>query len=300
MRVSVAQHDVEFVNWGFYDAAPWRNYLHTHSFYEVCYAYAGHGAFRVGGRAQEVGAGALFLARPGDVHEIVSSDDDPLGIYFWAYTLVRGPRAAGGAARAASSALREPDAGRLLEAFAESSEPRVREQPWRVAALLDLLTCEAATPGPGHNDVVAALTTSLVLETARAFQDRLAAPQPAPSGGDGVDASAVRTMVRYLNDNYNRRVSVRDVAAQVHLSARHAARLFRQATGSSVHAYLTRLRLEAAAQRLLERGTSVKEVAHACGYPDVRHFTTAFRRHWGAPPATFRDRNGTTHLGRRS
>jgi AraC family L-rhamnose operon transcriptional activator RhaR len=91
-------------------------------------------------------------------------------------------------------------------------------------------------------------------------------------------------------------VTVRDVAAQVHLSERHASRLFRLATGTTIRSYLQKLRLDIAAQRLVESQLSVKEIAHATGYPDVRHFTTVFKERWAMTPALFRRQNGTRHL----
>jgi AraC-like DNA-binding protein len=59
---------------------------------------------------------------------------------------------------------------------------------------------------------------------------------------------------------------------------------------------LRRLRLELAAQLLLDPAVTVTEVAHACGYSDVRPFSTAFRRHHGRPPTAFRRTGGTSFL----
>ncbi|MQA26313.1 MAG: helix-turn-helix domain-containing protein [Micromonosporaceae bacterium] len=292
VSLDVGGHHAEFVHWGFYEPYPWRNYLHTHSYFEVCYAYSGRGVFRSGDEHHVVEAGALFVARPGDVHEIVSSHDDPLGIQFWSYTLVPEPPRRPGAG--------PPDGGRdLLQAFADPAAPVVSAAAPRVPVLLELLTREASRPGPGFGDVVSALAGTLVVDTARAVLNdhaRLPAHDVAPGGRNRL---AVKTMVRYLHDNYDRPVSVRDVVAQVHLSERHANRLFRRVIGTTIHAYLTRLRLDVAAQRLVEHGLPIKEIAHTCGYPDVRHFTTAFHRQWGAAPGAFRARNGTTQLARR-
>ncbi|REF36442.1 AraC family transcriptional regulator [Thermasporomyces composti] len=295
VAVEVGGHQAEFLSWGFYEPSPWRNYLHTHSFYEICYAYAGRGVFRTGAREYPVEAGAVFVARPGDVHEIVSSDDDPLGIHFWSYTLI--PVRA--AARSGSS---DHDHGRaLLAAFAEPAAPVLSRRSGQVPAILELLCAEAANPGPGVGDVVRNLAGLLVVETARAVvDDQNLTPEPAPEAPTR-DEQMVRTMVRYLRDNYDRPVRVRDVAAQVHVSERHASRLFRVFTGTTIHAFLVRLRLEIAAQRLLARAAkagpvSIAEVARSCGYPDVRHFTTVFRRHWGVTPGAFRSGDGTAHL----
>lgn len=285
IRVDVGGHRAEFLYWGFYRTSPWRNYFHTHSFFEVCYAYAGSGIFRVGADEHPVKSGTLFVARPGDLHEIEPAADDPLGICFWSYTLLPDRARHGG------------DAGRqLLQAFSAPGAPAVSTSAGPVAVVLEQLTREAALPGAASDEIVATLAQSLLLETARAVVPDL--PRGARNRALSREQLIVRTMTQYLQDNQDRAVSVRDVAAQVHLSERHANRLFRAATGTTIHAYLTQIRLEAAAQRLLERGTSIKEIAHSCGYSDVRHFTTAFRQRWGRAPAAFRATNGTTHLTR--
>jgi AraC-like DNA-binding protein len=348
--VDVADHRAEFLYWGFYEPRPWRNFLHTHSFFEICYAYSGRGTFRTGEREYTVDSGTLFVARPGDVHEIISSTDDPLCVHFWSYTLIpasirtqrnirphgdpvlgtestdpasavaaqgsvssghgsgssghgSGTTAPGsGATTTSSHGEGMTDHGRrLLETFASPATPVLSTAATRVPALLDILAREAAQPGPAFHEVVNRLAGMLVIETARAVVDD---PTLAPSPEAALparDEQVARTMVRYLQDNYDRPVAVRDVAAQVHLSERHAGRVFRSFTGTTVHGFLVRLRLEIAAQRLLERtaqksSRSITEIARSCGYPDVRHFTTVFRRHWGVTPGIFRSGNGTAHI----
>lgn len=289
--VDVAGHRAEFLYWGFYEPRPWRNYLHTHSFFEICYAYTGRGVFRTGAREYPVDAGTLFVARPGDVHEIVSSDDDPLCVHFWSYTLVPTP-----------ARRRDQAPGReLLDLFAAPGAPVVSRTAGPIPVVLDLLAGEAAAPGPAYGEVLSGLAGVLVVDTARAVVgDPWPRLRPDPASGRREEQAAAR-MVRYLQDNFDRAVAVRDVAAQVHLSERHVSRLFRAFTGTTIHAFLVRHRLEIAAQRLLERSAgepaSLAEIARACGYPDVRHFTTAFRRHWGVPPGVFRGGSGTAHLG---
>lgn len=280
--VSVDGHRADFVHWGFYERWPWRNYSHVHSFFEVCYAYAGEGCFRLGDEEHQISDGMLFVARPGDVHEIVSSTTDPLGIWFWAFTLIPG----------------RDGGGELLKAFGSPSTPAVSTAAGQIPDILELLATEAARPRPGCQEVVTALAGTLLVGTARAVVDDTELAPEWPGRPGKLAEQAVRTMRRYVQDNYDRPVSVRDVVAQVHLSERHANRLFRQFTGTSIHAYLTRYRLELAAQRLVEPDLSIKEVARACGYPDVRHFTTAFRRQWGFTPGSARARKGTTQLTR--
>ncbi|MFD4894900.1 AraC family transcriptional regulator [Kitasatospora sp. NPDC058397] len=291
LGTTLAGRRVEFVDWGFYPPEPWRNYWHSHSYFEFCYAYAGRGTFRIGALEHPVGAGELFLARPGEVHEITTDARDPLGIVFWSWTMVpeRGPRGAAGPG--------SPETAALLDALAAGPRRVVPAAGTPLPRLLATLAEEAAAPGPASPDLLAALGPALVLTCARVVADLPAAARPTPVPGGRAAAAAAR-MTRYLDDNFDRPVRVRDVATQVHLSERHAARLFQQETGCTIIAYLTRRRLDVAAQRLADpalRPLSVAAVARSCGYADTRHFSTAFRRYWGALPTQVRAGGGTTH-----
>jgi AraC family L-rhamnose operon transcriptional activator RhaR len=290
IAVRLAGYRAEFLNWGYFAARPWRNYPHSHSFFEICFAYSGRGTFVNRDLAHQVQAGDLFVARPGELHQIISDDTEPLGIYFWAHTLLPEPSVPGDGV---------DDGSDLLRAFRDPNGRLRSSRTGSIRALLQLLDREAGTPEPGMRESASALASALVLATARAVLDTTSVLQNTlllPGADDLVGrrgAAAARSMIRYLHDNYERELVVRDVAAQVHMSERHASRLFRQATGTSIRAYLQRLRLEVAASRLAERELSVKEVAHSCGYSDVRHFTTAFRRQYDVTPAAFRQQDGT-------
>ena len=269
----------DILGWGFYESEWWRNYLHEHSFFEVCYAYAGRGRFRINGMDTTVQAGDVFVAKPGEPHEIVSSKNDPLGIYFWSYTLVPPVEK-----QSAS------DTTRLLRSFLTSTQSISNTVP-AMQNTLELLTNEIAERQPGYLPIINGLVTKLLLETARAVTET--ETEPASISAHDPTAMVVADIVRYLQDNYQRPVQLREVAAQVHLSERHTNRLFKQVMGMPVNAYLTQYRLQVAAQLLLNHQTSVTEVAYASGYRDVRYFITRFRQHTGLTPAAFRQQGGT-------
>jgi AraC family L-rhamnose operon transcriptional activator RhaR len=51
----------EILSWGFFEPRWWRNHLHGHSFFEICYAYAGRGTFRCLGTDYTRYRGASYL-----------------------------------------------------------------------------------------------------------------------------------------------------------------------------------------------------------------------------------------------
>ncbi len=276
----------ELLNWGFFEPLWWRNYLHVHSFFEVCYVYQGLGTFRINDQICPVQSGDVFVARPGEAHEIISSHEEPLGIYFWAYTLLPGEQRGD----------EQSGVDVVMGAFLASRQAISARTP-SMLRTLQLLSEEVTRKEPGYLQAIEALTVKLLLDTARAVVDlsRLSVPLDLPAKRS--DEAIVQVMVRYLRDNYSRcSLSVCDLAAQVHLSERHASRLFHQVMGTTIKAYLTTLRMEKAAQLLLDGRTSIKEVALATGYPDVRYFTTLFHQRVGLPPASFQRKGGTRFL----
>lgn len=68
----------------------------------------------------------------------------------------------------------------------------------------------------------------------------------------------------------------------------HLLRTFRRYQGLSLPSYARRLRLDWAAERLASTDAPIAEIALAAGFADQSHFTRAFRRQMGAPPARFR------------
>lgn len=277
----------EIANWGLFEHDWWRNYLHTHSFFEVCYAFAGSGRFSLGQVDYTVQAGDVFIARPGDIHEIISDEQTPLGIYFWSYTLVPRPMLPG----SEESDERTEAINALLRAFI-ASKRCVSRRTSMMQRTLDLLTEEIARHEPGYTQVIEGLVSKLLLDTARSVVNVAELAEEKYSLRDPTQAT-VQMIVRYLHDNYHRPLAIRDLAAQAHLSERHTSRLFQKVMGQSIMDYLTTLRMNIAAQRLLERQVPLKEIAQETGYPDVRYFITLFRQTMGVTPAVFRREGGT-------
>jgi len=79
-----------------------------------------------------------------------------------------------------------------------------------------------------------------------------------------------------------------DVAAAVGVSQFHLARVFRAETGTSLHQYLLRIRMERALTRLGEGERQLSRLALELGFSSHSHFSAVFRRHFGESPARAR------------
>lgn len=88
--------------------------------------------------------------------------------------------------------------------------------------------------------------------------------------------------------NYARPIGVDDMARIANMSRFHFSRVFEKARGTPPGRYLARLRLEEAMRLVSAGGTTVKEVAHRCGYGDANYFCKVFRKSFGVSPGAFR------------
>jgi AraC family transcriptional regulator len=81
---------------------------------------------------------------------------------------------------------------------------------------------------------------------------------------------------------------VEQLAAVVHMSQFHFARLFKLAAGNSPHAYITARRVERAKKLLRAGNLALVEVGAAVGFQTQGHFTEVFHRLAGITPRRFR------------
>lgn len=83
-------------------------------------------------------------------------------------------------------------------------------------------------------------------------------------------------------------LSVERLCAYLHLSPAYFSTLFKRETGMSFTAYVTVVRMDAAAEAL--RGTEEKTylIARRCGYEDPNYFSYVFKKHFGVTPTKFR------------
>ena len=112
--------------------------------------------------------------------------------------------------------------------------------------------------------------------------------QPRPAAACGMESRRLAAVTTYMHKHLAAPVRLDHLARQAELSRFHFIRLFTAATGRTPHQFLTDLRMDRARWWLEHSDESMTSVGRRCGYPNVKHFATVFRRQVGCSPSTYR------------
>lgn len=106
-------------------------------------------------------------------------------------------------------------------------------------------------------------------------------------GAKTVGNEYVRKVKNYIDATYMKRISIEELAGQLHVNRRYLTRLFHKETGMSIRDYLLMTRMQAASE-YLHAGAGVRDTAERCGYEDASLFSKLFRKTYGVSPAGWR------------
>ena len=99
----------------------------------------------------------------------------------------------------------------------------------------------------------------------------------------------VQHVVSFIRNNYQRKLTLREMAETVNLSPWWLCHLFKADMGTSPERFLAQVRLEKAKQLLEDTFLSVKEIVTEVGMSDAAHFSRSFKTAYGVTPAKWRE-----------
>ena len=111
------------------------------------------------------------------------------------------------------------------------------------------------------------------------------------SSQDARKVSQIRPAINYIDANYNKPITLADVAKASHLSISRLAHIFKEQMGITIIDYLTSVRIERAKQLLLATDQNCTEICFQVGYNNQSYFTRTFKGLVGMTPRQFKTRN---------
>jgi len=240
--------------------------LHSHSFFEWIWCVENQAFLQVGKQIFRLNAGDFYFLPPGEMHADVYTpalqnhrilwcayNNETIGAHLHEYVPVNRQRHLAGISAPA---------------------------PPFVSSLLGALQHEWKNGQKYQQPVCSALVQALIPLMLRAFEDR-------DDSGDFIPGKIAVRVNHYLNEHFNRPLSLAHIAHAMHVSRNYLATLYKQETGTTIGQALRRIRLEHAKKMLLETDLSAQQIARAVGYASPEHFSRTFQRQEGVPPRRY-------------
>jgi transcriptional regulator GlxA family with amidase domain len=143
----------------------------------------------------------------------------------------------------------------------------------------------------GSREVANRLVDVLFLQALRAYFDEHVQTAGATWLAAARDPQIGRALAA-IHNNPRRWWTVETLARHVAMSRTTFAARFKELVGEPPQHYFTRLRINAAAARLLSNGDKLSRVAADAGYRSVAAFLKSFKRHMGTTPGEYRNCRG--------
>ncbi len=98
--------------------------------------------------------------------------------------------------------------------------------------------------------------------------------------------------IHYMNNHYNEKIILDDVAAEISLSPAYFSKIFKEQTNDNFTHYLNKLRIGKSKSLLRNSSIPLVDIAGMVGYEDQSYFSKVFKKITGSTPGKYRDTRG--------
>lgn len=102
------------------------------------------------------------------------------------------------------------------------------------------------------------------------------------------DNKPIRLAKQYINDNYDKSISLEEVSSLVGFNSAYFSTIFKKETGENFMDYVIKIRIQNAKNFLLQTDLNIDDIANSVGYSDTKYFTKLFKKKTGLNPTEFR------------
>ena len=258
---------------------------HSHEFTECVFITQGHGMHRCGEReAVPVSRGDILVIPPGGVHAYTEVSDDLFLINLLFDTTHQPPVLLELYTRSSYKKLFL----RNLSHYAQKDFPGFHPQQ-QMFDELELFARQLVRfcSVPGNHCRKLGIFMVLLSLLAEAYDNS--------EEGSTLPVLDVPKLTDFLHNNLQRQIYLAELSTLASMSNATLMRHFKASLGCTPMEYLRNLRLEHAAELLVNSSISIKEIADNSGFLSDAYFFRSFKKHYGVTPVEFRrlkqDRN---------
>lgn len=234
--------------------------LHFHHSYEIVFIKNGSGKIMVENKCQEYENGALIFLGPCLPHFSFSNDtfnDNYEVVIHFDEKFVE------------ERIKRIPEFSSLIPFIHSSAQVLLYSAAFKEKQAVifeDLITCSPI-------ERLAAIFNLLCkLSTSSAYQYLL----EAPSGNRYMHNKQGKKIFDFINENYSRQISTKDIAQHLNLSTNSFCKVFKKLTNKTFIPYLNEYRIHRAVKLIEYSEDNISEIAFKCGFENLSYFSKVF------------------------
>lgn len=249
--------------------------IHDHDFTELAYVLSGKGKYLVEDNEYDVEPGDLVICNPGVKHtHVISNQKEPTIEFISGFTDFHFKNMA-------PNSIELKNGGCIIHMSAELKQ--------EISMHCYAMIAERESNQIGRYFMFKTHLMQMLLLVMREISDVEKNDQKGCNFESYNKSYAVNRIINYLNENYENKISLEQIAHNIYLSPVYISKIFKEETGESPINYLIKIRLEKAKDILLNSDSgSIKSIANQVGYDDVYHFSKLFKKYYGVSPLHYK------------
>ena len=109
-------------------------------------------------------------------------------------------------------------------------------------------------------------------------------PTISPSQGE---QSVIEQIVKYLQENIRSKIKLSQISLHIGYSVPRICSLFKQATGKSIMAYFTEMRIAKAKELMAKTDLSILQISEYLDFDTIQYFSSTFKKVTGLSPSHY-------------
>lgn len=255
-------------------------YEHAHNYYQLVFCQKGAGKIKVASALLDTHDNEVFFLKPLIPHAILQPE--ALGIIEIKFLLVG------------------PESDSLASALAMLPDHFFLENSASVRSALQSIVLEGAGMKPFCNMRTNAMVT---LFLTRCLQEKLVCPSErletmdlatSPIASPEAERFMHHEMVMlqdYIDEHLSGRVTLEDLAREIHFNKSHIISLFRSLLGTTPMRYIGEIRLNKAKALLAGTEMTITEISAITGFQSIHYFSRYFKEKTQLSPLDYRRRH---------
>jgi len=299
MQICISRSDEAFQDY--------MNVLHRHDFIEVVYVVEGKGVHQVADSLFTTSPGDLFIINHNVPHRFFSEEETNIKDHtkkltssktLIVYNCIFTPSFLDVSLLGTEQFEAIASSYLFKTLFPEIIEPKADlnlagTEFNEFGSLFSSMYMEYQNQEKGYSDIIRALLITLMIKTFRLLDQKIDIrkedeTKPETTASD-FHKELVNSALAFMAHHTKSDIRLEEVAMNCFVSKNYFSRLFREVTGIKFSDHVQKIRIEEVIHLLESTNKHIFDIALGCGFHDMKHFYTTFRKYTGKTPKEIRN-----------